>query len=117
MLDLHRSATVIQILNRSVRQRRLTMKDAIKKKYHESVFDDNMMARRSRQEGLQRHQDANNELDQILRLDTLNQSASATTLQNALRGNRARNTARNTARTLYRERTINRMQNDIWLRM
>ena len=111
MPDLNRSATVIQRLNRSVRQRRA----AADRRYQEQIsreFDENMM--RTRNEELQRNQDAMNELDQILRQDALNQvaanqSASATTIQNALRGNRARNTAR----TLTREKTITRMQNDI----
>ena len=111
MPDLNRSATVIQRLNRAVRQRRANT-DRVYREQISREFDENMM--RTRNEELQRNQEAINELDQILRQDALNQvaanqSASATTIQNALRGKRARNTAR----TLTRERTINMMQNDI----
>lgn len=111
MNPLHESATRIQRMSRAIRQRRRNAD----RQYQEQIsreFDENIM--RSRQEELQRNQDAMNELDQILRQDALNQVASnqstaATTIQNALRGNRARNTSR----TLNRERTINRMQTDI----
>ena len=84
---LHSSATRIQRLNRAIRQRRATAD----RRYREQIsreFDDNMM--RTRNEELQRNQDAMNELDQILRQDALQQS-SATKIQSAVRNHKALN--------------------------
>jgi hypothetical protein len=91
MPNLHASASRIQRMTRAVKQRKVNAQSS----YYEQIsreFDENMARTRAQEQ--QHHQDAINELDQILRQDALNstaanQSASATRIQNAFRGHKA----------------------------